>query len=67
MADSSRVVLTVVDDGVGFAAHELHGSARDGHLGLRLIRDLADHAGGVLEIESAPGAGTAIRLVVPLP
>ena len=67
VADSNRVVLTVVDDGRGFAAHELHGGARDGHLGLRLIRDLADHAGGVVEIESAPGAGTAIRLVVPLP
>ena len=64
---SELAILSVVDDGRGFPPDDLDGGARDGHLGLRLIRDLADHAGGTLHIDSAPGAGTAIRLEVPLP
>ena len=67
IADSDRVVLTVIDDGRGFATQELDGGARHGHLGLRLIRDLADHAGGTLDIDSAEGFGTVARLEVPLP
>jgi signal transduction histidine kinase len=34
-------------------------------LGLRLLADLAREAGGSLEVDSAPGAGTRVVLAVP--
>ena len=37
---------------------------RDGHLGLRGLRDLVDEAGGTLDVRSAPGAGTTVVLEV---
>jgi signal transduction histidine kinase len=58
-------VLTVVDDGRGFAPQS-GGNGHTSHFGLRLMRDLADHAGGELHVISAPGMGTSIRLQVPL-
>jgi two-component system NarL family sensor kinase len=60
-----HAVLTVVDDGRGFAPQPAaHGYTS--HFGLRLMRDLADHAGGELHVISAPGMGTSIRLEVPV-
>lgn len=55
------VVLEVVDDGVGFAAHD----GFPGRLGLRSMRDRAAGAGGGLEVVSAPGTGTVVRAIVP--
>jgi signal transduction histidine kinase len=55
----SRVILDVVDDGSGFDPSRL---ATDGHFGLRGLRDLIDETGGRLDIDSAPGQGTRIRL-----
>jgi signal transduction histidine kinase len=55
------VSLTVADDGAGFDAVEAY---RDG-LGLTSMRDRAEAAGGTLTIESAPGAGTVVRVEVP--
>jgi len=59
--------LEVADDGVGFAvpAHfeDLAGS---GHLGLAGLRVRVHHAGGSLHVTSAPGAGTAVRVDLPL-
>jgi two-component system, NarL family, sensor kinase len=60
-----RLVLSITDDGVGFDVDAaLHGS-RDGHMGLRLLTDLATTAGAVLRVRTAPGAGTSLRLEVP--
>lgn len=61
------VVLSVVDDGRGFSPADTVEGERATHFGLRLMRDLADHAGGRLHVQSAPGAGTSVRLEVPLP
>jgi signal transduction histidine kinase len=54
--------LSVSDDGVGFdpAAPEL----RARRLGLTSMEERARELGGRLEIESAPGAGTSVRLEV---
>ena len=52
----------VVDDGRGFTPN---GSADREHMGLGLLSDLATEAGGRLDISSAPGAGTKLRLEVP--
>jgi signal transduction histidine kinase len=54
--------LEIADDGRGF---EL-GLDRPGHLGLRTMAERAARAGGDLSIESAPGAGTKVRLSLPL-
>jgi signal transduction histidine kinase len=53
------VSLDVVDDGVGFDPRL---PAREGHLGLRGLRDLITESGSTLTVESAPGSGTAVRL-----
>jgi signal transduction histidine kinase len=55
--------LQVVDDGIGF---DLAGQADGGHFGLRLLGDLVQEAGGELDVESAPGRGTTVRVEVPV-
>jgi signal transduction histidine kinase len=60
-AAEGRVTLEVADDGVGFEP-----SLRSaGGLGLRGMRERAERLGGTLRIESAPGAGTRVRVEVP--
>jgi signal transduction histidine kinase len=58
--------LTVADDGVGFATGPggPDGAAGRG-LGLTSMRERAASVGGNLAVQSAPGAGTTIRLEVP--
>jgi signal transduction histidine kinase len=58
------VGLEVTDDGVGFTPAEMDES--NGHFGLRTITDLAREAGGTVEIESTAGAGTRVRMELPL-
>ena len=64
--DETSVRLVVRDDGRGFSPEQALARQREGHLGLRLLRDLAADAGGRLEIESTPGEGTTVRLEAPL-
>lgn len=72
-ADPSRVTirvhragrtlhLEVTDDGRGF---DTRAPAPEGHLGLRLLRDLAREVGGTMEVRSAPGQGTTVSMEVP--
>ena len=60
---SEAVLLHVRDDGVGFDPR----GAFPGHLGLHSMRERVSNLGGTLQIESAPGAGTALRAQVPRP
>jgi signal transduction histidine kinase len=62
--DPDRVVLEVEDDGVGF---DIAGTAPEGHFGLQVLADLAEEAGATLDLATAPGSGTALRLEVLLP
>ncbi len=61
-ADS--VALTIVDDGSGFSPDDAMN--KSGHFGLRGIRGRAMKLGGEFTIQSAPDAGTSIRVEVPL-
>jgi len=60
------VRLEVSDDGVGFDPGLVLARPADGHLGVRLIRDLAADYGASLAVRSRPGAGTRWRMEVPL-
>ena len=53
--------LEVLDDGVGFDVSQ---APPPGHFGLRGLHDLADEAGGRLDVLSAPGSGTRVHLEV---
>ncbi len=62
-----RARLSVKDDGRGFTVDEAVLAAGRGHLGLQLLRDLAEDAGATLEIDSEPGRGTTISIEVGRP
>jgi signal transduction histidine kinase len=62
VADDGHLGLAVTDDGVGFEASDAE--LRGRRLGLTSMEERARALGGALSIESAPGAGTTIRLEV---
>jgi signal transduction histidine kinase len=55
----------VIDDGAGFTESELELRRAEGHVGLSLLDQLAERAGGRLTVESSPGTGTSFVLEVP--
>jgi signal transduction histidine kinase len=63
-AAEDRVVLEVTDDGIGF--DPLAPEIRARRLGLSSMEERARRLGGRLEIRSAAGAGTTVRLEAPL-
>lgn len=56
------LIAVVKDDGVGFEVG-LQGSTR---MGLLVCRERAESMSAMLEVRSAPGAGTSVELQVPL-
>ena len=56
------LTVEVADDGVGFDPHRTQTRSR--HLGLTSMEERARELGGRLEIHSAPGTGTTVRLEV---
>ena len=64
--DGDDALLEIADDGKGFAHAQAEAARTQGHLGLALLADLAHDAGGSLDLASAPGEGTTVRLEVPL-
>ena len=56
-----KVVLNVIDDGVGFDTGNVGCS---NHFGLSVMQERAQINGGKLNITSQPGAGTTIRLII---
>ena len=57
-------LIRIIDDGVGYDPADIED--RPGHLGLVLIRERAELAGGWCRIESSPGTGTTVEFWVPL-
>lgn len=66
--DENELRLVIQDDGCGF---ELPARwidlARKGHLGLVGTIERADAIGGRISIESSPGEGTRVEIILPLP
>jgi len=56
--------LTVRDDGCGFDVSVFDGHAT-GHLGLQLLRDLTQEAGGTFSVTSRLRSGTEVRVELP--
>ncbi len=56
------ITLEVADDGIGFDPASAH---RSGGLGLKGMAERAEHMGGTLTVESKPGTGTRVRVVLP--
>jgi signal transduction histidine kinase len=75
-ASAEEVIVEVVDNGKGMDADTLgrafdeyfstKPAGRGSGLGLSLCRDLVREAGGSIELDSTPGAGTSARLALPL-
>jgi signal transduction histidine kinase/ligand-binding sensor domain-containing protein len=61
----AEIALAVRDDGRGFAVDGLESSP--GHYGLTGMRERAAAIGGRLEVTSASGEGTTVRLEAPTP
>lgn len=60
-------VVRVQDDGIGFDTEDVNRDYNTrGSLGMVNMRERADRIDGSLRVESAPGQGTMVTLVVPL-
>jgi len=63
-----ELLTTIQDDGQGFNVEEVEISyATRGSIGLLNLYERAEMLGGQISIESAPGQGTTVNLMVPLP
>lgn len=60
-----NVVLTVTDNGVGFAAAQQAGP-REGHFGLLGIAERTNRLRGKVSIVSEPGQGATVRVTIPI-
>jgi two-component system NarL family sensor kinase len=60
-------VLEVADDGRGIGGDDEARARDDGHVGIAILRELVQHAGGRLDLGPAPGGGTVMRVEVPAP
>lgn len=67
MQTPAALEATVQDDGRGFDLQKVRSSYEQrGSFGLLNIEERAKLIGGVAELHSAPGAGTTVRVIVPL-
>lgn len=62
VAQGPDVAVSITDDGAGFdpsRAGERHG------MGLQLMRDRVAELGGTFRLDSTPGEGTTVRILLP--
>ncbi len=62
MSEQPELHVRIADDGVGFDT-SLH--QRDGHHGILGMRQRAEQIGAQLRVQSRPGAGTEIVVILP--
>jgi signal transduction histidine kinase len=58
--ESSRILLAIQDDGKGFDAQQERG------MGLLGMQERVSHLGGTFSVESLPGNGAIVCIVLPL-
>lgn len=63
--EGNELVLSVSDNGIGFAPGDRGQSAAQG-IGLRSMNQRAESVGGSIEVDSKLGAGTTLHVHVPL-
>jgi signal transduction histidine kinase len=63
--DARQLKLQVADNGCGFEPHNVFASAA-GHFGLIGMRERAERVNGELHLDSCPGQGTRVQILVPL-
>ena len=65
--DRDLALLEIKDDGAGFDVDAvMHAYDKRGSLGMINLRERAELINGLLHIESAPGKGTNVQVVIPL-
>jgi signal transduction histidine kinase len=64
--EHGEVRLTLTDDGQGFDLGALGERQRRGHMGLLLVEQRVQDAGGVLTVTSTPGRGTRVVMRLPV-
>ena len=64
--EDDRLVIEIADEGDGFDADALDETSQGGGLGLFSVRERLKLFGGRLDIQSAPGHGTTVRIAAPL-
>ncbi len=63
-SDAEQFRVSVEDNGVGFERDQ---AERIGHYGLKDLRERARSLGGRFDLDSAPGKGTEVTMVFPIP
>jgi len=58
--------IAVSDQGRGLSADAMKRSSEPGHLGLFSVRERIEAMGGRVELESSPGVGTTVTLMLPI-
>ena len=66
VSQGDDLVITVVDDGTGFDPAVAAERERDGHFGLRGMRERMADVGGTAQVASCPGSGTTVTLRAPV-
>jgi len=65
-SNTSLLLLTISDDGIGFDVSRLSDFARMGHIGIHKMKSRIDLLDGHYNIEAQPGEGTKVKVTVPV-
>jgi two-component system, NarL family, sensor kinase len=64
-AGQRELRLTVADDGIGLPQGRPERALEEGHIGLAAATERVRAVGGEIEVESGPGEGTTVTVVLP--
>jgi len=64
-SDEATITMEVADNGIGFDIDQVLSDQEGVHIGLEGMRERVGILGGKFDIQSRPGAGTQVRIVVP--
>ena len=61
--DDGQIIIEIIDDGVGF---DVHKSVSEGAVGISNVKFRLEYMiGGRMEMESIPGNGTKVTIIMP--